>query len=93
MKTAQEAVYGELAIDRIKRLFEDDLTEWEQEDLAKWAANKLGYELNEKNCAGNQGSERECFPPLQEVMNYYTEHEILDEIPVSVISRYLDENA
>ena len=92
MKTAQEAAYGELAIDKIKKLFEDNLTEWEQEDLTKWAAHKLGYMLIGEKCADNQGSERECVPSLQEVMNYYAEYEILDEIPISVISRYLDEN-
>ena len=92
MKTAQEAAYGELAIDKIKKLFAEDLTEWEQEDLAKWAAHKLGYMLIGEKCVDNQDLEERMFPSLPEVMNYYTEYEILDEIPISVISRYLGEN-
>lgn len=42
MKTAQEAAYGELAIDKIKTLFENELTEWEQTDILEWMMNKLG---------------------------------------------------
>lgn len=41
MKTAQEAVFGERGIDKIKKIFEDELNEWEKKDLYDWITNKL----------------------------------------------------
>ena len=40
MKTAQEAI-GERGIDKIKKIFEDELNEWEKKELYDWIVDKL----------------------------------------------------
>ncbi len=44
MRTAQEAALGERGIDKIKKIFEDELNEWEKKDLYKWIIDKLKIE-------------------------------------------------
>ena len=40
MRTAQEAI-GERGIDKIKKIFEDELNEWEKKELYDWLLDKL----------------------------------------------------
>ena len=78
MDTAQQKI-GELGVDKIKKIFSEELTEWEKEEIALWAAQSLlQYDPLCKNLAA--------------ILLPYNSADILNTLSMEDIINYFSEN-
>lgn len=95
MRTAQEAI-GERGIDKIKKIFEDELNEWEKKKVVEYLQTKIGEEGDLATILENY-SDFEILKSIPEssiidyVSNYNIDtEEILDSFSCDEIIDYLD---